>query len=285
MSKRDEFVAVAQSQVGVRETGVNNVKYNDWYYGRHVEGSSYPWCDVFVSWCANEVGILDSLVPKKAYVPYTVDWYKSKGLYHTSNYTPKKGDLAIFTSQGHIGIVESYDGRTHTIEGNKSDMVKRCDYYTWGSIIGYCEVPFGDSPTPPTPPVPTGTIANYQRWLNNTYGTGITVDNLWGPATKRASIKALQKEFNAQFGSKLDVDGYWGPKTKRTCPNLKRGAKGNITKNVQFKLMIKGYGVGDYGADGTFGKDTENAIRTFQRNNGLSVDGICGPNTFEKLFN
>lgn len=283
MSKRDEFVAVAQSQVGVREQGINNVKYNDWYYGRHVEGSGYPWCDVFVSWCANEVGILDNLVPKKAYVPYTVDWYKAKGLYHTSNYTPKKGDLAIFTSQGHIGIVESYDGRTHTIEGNKSDMVKRCDYYTWGSIIGYCEVPFGDSPTPPQPI--TGLVAEYQRWLNNTYGTGITVDNLWGPATKRASIKALQKEFNAQFGSKLDVDGYWGPKTKRACPNLKRGAKGNITKNVQFKLMIKGYGVGQYGADGTFGEDTENAIRTFQRNNGLSADGICGPNTFAKLFN
>ena len=66
MSKRDEFVAVAQSQVGVREQGINNVKYNDWYYGRHVEGSGYPWCDVFVSWCANEVGILDNLVPKKA---------------------------------------------------------------------------------------------------------------------------------------------------------------------------------------------------------------------------
>jgi hypothetical protein len=284
MSKRDEFVEIAQSQVGVRETGVNNVKYNDWYYGRHVEGASYPWCAVFVSWCANEVGILDSLVPKMAYVPYEVDWYKKKGLYHTSNYTPKKGDLAIFTSQGHIGIVERYDGNTHTIEGNKSDMVKRCNYSTWGSIIGYCEVPFGDSPSPTPQPI-TGLVAEYQRWLNNTYATGIEVDNQWGSNTKRASIKALQKEFNAQFGSKLDVDGYWGPKTKKACPNLKRGAKGNITKNVQFKLMIKGYGVGQYGADGTFGKDTENAIRTFQRNNGLSVDGICGPNTFEKLFN
>ena len=283
MSKRDEFVEVAQSQLGIRETGVNNVKYNDWYYGRHVEGSGYAWCDVFVSWCANEIGIMDSLVPKKAYVPYTVDWYKAKGLYHTGNYTPKKGDLAIFTSQGHIGIVESYDGRTHTIEGNKSDMVKRCEYYTWGTIEGYCEVPFGDTPTP-TPTPTTGLVANYQRWLNNSYGTNIAVDNIWGPATKKASIKGLQYELNAQLGAKLTVDGIWGPRTKRACPNLKIGASGNITKNVQFKLMIKGYGVGSSGADGQYGVGTRNGVMAFQRN-GLVADGICGPNTFEKLFN
>lgn len=144
MSKREQFIEVAKSQVGVRETGNNNVKYNTWYYGREVSGDGYAWCDVFVSWCANETGILNSFVPREAYVPYTVNWYKSRGLYHTKDYTPKEGDLAIFTNESHIGIVEYYDGRTHTIEGNKSNMVKRCEYNTWGSIIGYCEVPFTD---------------------------------------------------------------------------------------------------------------------------------------------
>lgn len=164
MSKRDEFVTVAQSQVGVREQSKNNVKYNDWYYGKHVEGDGYPWCAVFVSWCANQVGILNNLIPKEAYVPYEVDWYEARGLYHTSNYTPKKGDLAIFSRQAHIGIVEYYDGRTHTIEGNKEDMVKRCDYNTWGSIIGYCEVQFGDSPEP----TPTHKIAEDGYWGKDT---------------------------------------------------------------------------------------------------------------------
>ena len=281
MSKRDEFVAIAQSQVGVRESGNNNVKYNTWYYGREVAGDGYAWCDVFVSWCAFQVGILNSLVPREAYVPYTVNWYKDRGLYHTGGYTPKKGDLAIFTSQGHIGIVESYDGRTHTIEGNKSNMVKRCDYNTYGSIIGYCEVKFGDSPSP----TPTGTIAEYQNWLNSTYGFGIAVDNIWGPATKKASIKALQIEFNNQLGARLTVDGIWGPRTKRACPNLKLGASGNITKNVQYRLLVAGYGVGASGPDGVYGKDTAFAISEFQRVKGLSADGICGPNTFEKLFN
>lgn len=33
-----------------------------------------------------------------------------------------------------------------------------------------------------------------------------------------------------------------------------------------------------------FGIGTEGAVIRFQRNNGLSDDGICGKNTFEKLF-
>ena len=35
--------------------------------------------------------------------------------------------------------------------------------------------------------------------------------------------------------------------------------------------------------DGIFGAKTKSAVMTFQRNNGLSVDGICGPKTWEKL--
>ena len=284
MAKRDEFVEIAQSQVGVRETGVNNVKYNDWYYGRHVEGASYPWCAVFVSWCANEVGILDSLVPKMAYVPYEVDWYKKKGLYHTSNYTPKKGDLAIFTSQGHIGIVERYDGNTHTIEGNKSDMVKRCNYSTWGSIIGYCEVPFGDTPTPPTPE-PTGVVANIQRTLNARYGYHLAVDNIAGKDTWKHLRMALQHEMNVQFGAGLAEDGILGSASQRALSRftVRYGARGNITWLIQACLNLKGYGTN--GIDGIFLDGTRNAVASFQRNNGLVADSIVGKNTFIKLFN
>ena len=34
----------------------------------------------------------------------------------------------------------------------------------------------------------------------------------------------------------------------------------------------------------SFGSGTENAVKQFQRNNGLSADGVCGKNTFTKLF-
>ena len=37
-------------------------------------------------------------------------------------------------------------------------------------------------------------------------------------------------------------------------------------------------------ADGVYGQWTYDAVRRFQRNNGLSVDGIAGPKTLKKLY-
>ena len=42
--KAGAVLAVAASQIGTSEIPVNQVKYNDWYYGRHVSGPNYPWC-------------------------------------------------------------------------------------------------------------------------------------------------------------------------------------------------------------------------------------------------
>ena len=39
----------------------------------------------------------------------------------------------------------------------------------------------------------------------------------------------------------------------------------------------------DIDVDGIFGKDTLNAVREFQRRNGLSIDGVVGPNTAAAL--
>jgi len=69
------------------------------------------------------------------------------------------------------------------------------------------------------------------------------------------------------------------------CPVLKRGAKGNITKLVQEKLISLGYDLGNYGADEVFGTATYNAVVKFQKDNGLTPDGIIGQNTWRKLLN
>lgn len=46
-------------------------------------------------------------------------------------------------------------------------------------------------------------------------------------------------------------------------------------------LACKGYNIE---VDSVFGINTENAVRDYQSKNGLTVDGIAGPNTFSKLF-
>lgn len=130
----------------------------------------------------------------------------------------------------------------------------------------------------------TGNVADFQSWLNSTYSYKLAVDNIFGADSKKHSIMALQTEFNKQLGSRLSIDGIFGNATKGACPVLRSGMSGNITKLVQFMLIVKGYSVGSYGADGIYGNATINAIKSFQSNNGLTSDGLCGKNTFEKLF-
>jgi N-acetyl-anhydromuramyl-L-alanine amidase AmpD len=66
---------------------------------------------------------------------------------------------------------------------------------------------------------------------------------------------------------------------------IKKGSKGENVRKVQNRLIELGYSVGRYGADGVFGNNTDKAVRTYQKENGLAVDGKVGPATWKKLFN
>ncbi|UTR13507.1 peptidoglycan-binding protein [Salipaludibacillus sp. LMS25] len=151
-----------------------------------------------------------------------------------------------------------------------------------------------NAPSKPTPSKPnnsnrspnkaSGTSATIQRTLNSRYRLNISVDNLFGPLTKGALIKGLQTELNKQFNRGLTVDGIFGPKTRRACVTVtvRQGARGNITWILQAILHSKGTTPG--AVDGIFGSKTRSAVRTFQRQNNLQVDGIAGPQTFQMLF-
>lgn len=64
---------------------------------------------------------------------------------------------------------------------------------------------------------------------------------------------------------------------------LKRGDHGDAVKNLQERLITLGYSCGGLGADGDYGLATENAVRNFQRDNKLTMDGIAGPNTLSAI--
>src|SRR5690625_2831689 len=57
---------------------------------------------------------------------------------------------------------------------------------------------------------------------------------------------------------------------------LAKGDKGAAVKAMQSKLVALGYGVGKAGVDGIFGKDSDKALRKFQADYGLAVDGKYG---------
>ena len=63
---------------------------------------------------------------------------------------------------------------------------------------------------------------------------------------------------------------------------LKYGASGTPVKKLQILLNGLGYNCGD--VDGAFGSKTSRAVADFQRDNGLSVDSVVGPNTWAALI-
>ncbi len=61
----------------------------------------------------------------------------------------------------------------------------------------------------------------------------------------------------------------------------KYGSRGQEVRTIQQKLKNWGYYDGE--VDGIFGSKTQAAVKAFQRKNGLTVDGIAGPNTLRAM--
>lgn len=113
---RSNIVKTAKAELN--KTGET---YWKWYgYNRRVE-----WCCVFVSWVANQNGVLNTHIPKFIWVKKGVDYYREKNqLKRPREYTPKPGDVIFFEWNGntiidHVGLVEKVEkGYVYTIEGN-----------------------------------------------------------------------------------------------------------------------------------------------------------------------
>lgn len=85
--------------------------------------------------------------------------------------------------------------------------------------------------------------------------------------------------FSVQQTSKLDDAVAYGQAIEAAV--LKEGSRGNDVKTVQEKLRRWGYYTGS--VDGIYGPKTKEAVKYFQRKNGLTADGIVGKKTFEAL--
>lgn len=274
------FLEVAQGEIGTTEypANSNHVKYGEWY------GLDYnPWCAMFVSWCADQAGVIDK-TGKFAYCPSWVNWAKENGLWLDREEKPQPGDIVFFSNGSescHVGIVESRNGSESvtTIEGNTSTssndnggavMRRTRGYGSVGSswyILGFLRPDWdGD------------TVYEVEQSENaeTTAETASEGGSDW--------VARLQAECNAQGYSNQEVDGIPGSNTLNGCPQLGRSSKGNITRLVQERLIELGYSCGACGADGENGTDTQAAIMAFQRDKGLEVDGIVGRNTWHALL-
>ncbi len=111
------------------------------------------------------------------------------------------------------------------------------------------------------------------------------IDGIFGPVTKKA-VEEFQQSEN------LTVDGIVGPVTWGALggdspepPTLSEGSAGDVVKKLQTALNE---GRGDFApssnpvlaVDGTYGPETATAVRGAQQSGGISVDGICGLQTW-----
>ena len=66
---------------------------------------------------------------------------------------------------------------------------------------------------------------------------------------------------------------------------LRQGMTGPQVEMLQLAVLRAGYNIKgeNEGMDGVFGGSTYSAVREFQKDNGLSVDGVVGPVTWKKL--
>lgn len=62
---------------------------------------------------------------------------------------------------------------------------------------------------------------------------------------------------------------------------LSRGSRGPEVAELQKRLQMLGYVVGSI--DGVFGAQTQARVRLFQKEHGLTADGIAGPKTINEL--
>lgn len=67
-------------------------------------------------------------------------------------------------------------------------------------------------------------------------------------------------------------------------PTLKRGAYGESVKAMQILLIGRGFSCGRWGADGSFGAATHQALNNYKRAVGLPTDGICDIVVWRKIL-
>ncbi len=130
-SESGRVTAAALGEMGYTESAEEYTKFGERF--------GYPnghWCDMFVSWCADQAGVSEAAFPRSVNCERHRGMFTALGRYQKSaaeggSYTPRQGDLALFQKPDgrihHVGLVLYVeDGRVFTVEGNA--LTVRWDY-------------------------------------------------------------------------------------------------------------------------------------------------------------
>lgn len=173
----------------------------------------------------------------------------------------------------------NYAGHQYSSKGNVAGVNGNCDVdrFEDGIFLGASNIQPTSQPKPvsisPHDYLGTEHKRRFLQYCLNVFGYNLKVDGIIGPASEGA-IRDYQRTHG------LIVDCLVGANTwnsiKNNMPVCRRGNKNNAVKCIQYLLNC--------GVDGDFGPKTENAVRWFQGQSNIEVDGVVGRNTWGRLF-
>lgn len=220
--KSSEMVKKAINEIGVSEypANSNNVKYNTWFYGKEVQGASYPWCCAFISWLFKNDR---DLCKRTASCQDLLSWFEKQKQTFTDKSKAQAGDLVFFKyatnarRTNHIGMVVGKDGnKISTVEGNTS--VTSND--NGGAVMQRLR------------------SSNIVAFARPNYDDAYMVVQ---KGSKGVFVRKLQTLLNVRYGNKLEVDGDFGSLTEQALISAQAqlGIKktGKCTEDVWIKIL------------------------------------------------
>jgi hypothetical protein len=145
------ILSLARAELGYTPGPHGWTKFGDWYartIAHDPAFARYPWCDMFVSWCAHKAGVA-SQVGQFAATTYHATWFNHR---HHWKKIPHVGAVVFFDWGGshlisridHVGLVEQVnnDGSIFVLEGNALGKdpgykVRRTRYSSFIAGYGY----------------------------------------------------------------------------------------------------------------------------------------------------
>lgn len=133
-------------------------------------------------------------------------------------------------------------------------------------------------------------IYNIQKWINNYLGKDeVTVNGNFDLPTEKGLCKCLQKCLVEKYNAPIAITGSFTNETKQYCKLASSCYELTYVcqcmlyhHNIYMTHSIKKNGT----FDGEYGPGMKRSILEYQRKTrGLLQDGICGPATFNALFN
>lgn len=180
----------------------------------------------------------------------TLEAVKNFQKYNHLNVDGKVGEKTLYYLTSGIAVYAPVKDKE---TANKEDVKKiqtRLQHY--GFYTGKIDGIYG-----------TGSVAAVRSFQA---ANGLKVDGAVGSAT-------LEKLNASDSKSKSDIS--------TTFVKVKLGSNNEFVKTVQKRLWKLGYYNGDW--SGVFGSETWQAVKAFQADHELSVDGIVGTKTWDKL--